>query len=164
MLPDPPAIDKTFDYVVPDDLGDQVRVGSVVRVTLHGRRVGGWVVADEVGRDEGQPARSLRPIAKVTGWGPPADLIELAHWAAWRWAGRPAHYLRTASSDHAVRQLPSAGAAAAPIHVVPDDLLTEAFAAGRAVLRLPPASAPYPVALAAAARGNALVLCPSADG
>ena len=48
VLPDVPAIDKAFDYLVPEHLGDQVRVGTVVRVELHGRRVGGWVVADRV--------------------------------------------------------------------------------------------------------------------
>lgn len=164
VLPDPPAIDKTFDYLVPEQLGDQVRVGSMVRVTLHGRRVGGWVVADDVGRDPSVAPRALQPIAKVTGWGPAGEVIDLAQWASWRWAGRPAHFLRTASPDQAVRHLPSAGSTAPPIHVVPDDLLAEAFATDRAVLRLPPAGDPYPVALAAAVRGNALVLCPSADG
>ena len=44
VLPDVPAIDKTFDYLVPDALRDQVRVGDVVRIELHGRRVGGWIV------------------------------------------------------------------------------------------------------------------------
>ena len=48
VLPDEAAIDKTFDYLVPDDLGDQVRVGTMVRIALHGRRVGGWVGADGV--------------------------------------------------------------------------------------------------------------------
>jgi len=163
VLPDPPAIDKTFDYLVPEQLGDQVRVGSVVRVTLHGRRVGGWVVADDVGRDPLHARRQLQPIAKVTGWGPPADLIDLADWASWRWAGRPAHFLRTASPDQAVRHLPTSGSSGPPIHVVADELLVEAFAAPRAVLRLPPAADPYPVALHAAVRGHALILCPSAD-
>jgi primosomal protein N' (replication factor Y) len=79
VLPDVPAIDKTFDYLVPDAVGDQVRVGTVVRVQLHGRRVGAWVVADGV---EPPPGVALRPLAKVTGWGPAADLIDLAHWAA----------------------------------------------------------------------------------
>jgi primosomal protein N' (replication factor Y) len=168
VLPDPPGINKHFDYLVPESLGDQVRVGSVVRVSLHGRRVGGWVVADDVARPADRPPRPLQPIAKVTGWGPPADLIDLADWAAWRWAGRPAHFLRTATSDHAVRALPAgahaaAGGPAAPIHLGPDELITEAFGVGRAVLRLPPARDPYPVALAAAARGHALILVPSAD-
>src|SRR6186997_2901158 len=44
VLPDVPAIDKTFDYLVPDDVRDQVRVGDEVRIDLHGRRVGGWVL------------------------------------------------------------------------------------------------------------------------
>ena len=35
---------RTFDYLVPDAVRDQVRVGTIVRVELHGRRVGGWVV------------------------------------------------------------------------------------------------------------------------
>ena len=38
VLPDVPAIDRTFDYSVPDALGDRVRVGTMVRVPLSGRR------------------------------------------------------------------------------------------------------------------------------
>lgn len=161
VLPDVPAIDKTFDYLVPDAVGDQVRVGTVVRVQLHGRRVGAWVVADGV---EPPPGVALRPLAKVTGWGPAADLIDLAHWAAWRWAGRPASLLGTASPDHAVPGLPRAGAARVghvPVAAVPDELVDAAFARERTVLRLPPAADRYPVALAAAAAGPALILTAS---
>ncbi|HEY5153960.1 MAG TPA: hypothetical protein VIJ47_04445, partial [Acidimicrobiales bacterium] len=161
VLPDQPAINKPFDYLVPDTLGDQVRVGAQVRIALHGRRVGGWVVADDV---EPTPGVTLRPLAKVTGWGPSAELIDLADWGAWRWAGRPAQFLRTASADGAVRVLPGPGPAAPPIHTAADDLVAEAFAAGQAVLRLAPAADRYPVALAAAARGNALILVPSVSG
>ena len=66
----------------------EVRVGTMVRVELHGRRVGGWVV----GRRRRAAGRAWRcsPLAKVTGWGPPPDVVDLAGWAAWRWAGRPA--------------------------------------------------------------------------
>ena len=165
MLPDVPAIDKTFDYLVPEQLGDQVRVGTMVRVELHGRRVGAWVVADGV---EPPPGVALRPIAKVTGWGPPEPLIDLARWAAWRWCGRTASFLGTASPDHAVPGLPrpsrSGGGAAAVVSPVPDDhdeLIRLAFTRDRSVLRLPPAADSYPVALAAARLGNALVLAPS---
>ena len=70
VLPDPPAIAKTFDYPVPEAMAGDVRVGSMVRVDLHGRRVGGWVV--EVGV-EPPPGVTLAPIAKVTGWGPAPD-------------------------------------------------------------------------------------------
>src|SRR5687767_8796778 len=105
VLPDVPAIDKVFDYLVPPAMDPDVRVGTLVRIVLHGRRVGGWVVRDGAAAPEG---RALRPLAKVTGWGPPADLVDLASWAAWRWAGRRASLLGTASPPHAVRGLPPA--------------------------------------------------------
>ncbi|MDP9074977.1 MAG: hypothetical protein M3N98_12555, partial [Actinomycetota bacterium] len=99
VVPAVAGIRKEFDYLVPDALADQVRVGTMVRISLHGRRVGGWVVADRV---EPAPGIALLPVAKVTGWGPASELIELAGWAAWRWAGRPSALLRTASPDYAV--------------------------------------------------------------
>lgn len=160
VLPDEAAIDKTFDYLVPESLGDQVRVGSVVRVELHGRRVGGWVVEDDV---EAPPGVTLRPIAKVTGWGPPGDVLELATWAAWRWAGRRASLLGTATADRAVPTLPARPRPPVAPPVVGDELAEAAFRAPSpgCVLRLPPAADPYPVALAAAARGPALIVMPS---
>ena len=92
VLPDVPAIDKEFDYLVPE--GVEARLGDVVRVELHGRRVGGWIVADDIAPD---PGVALKPLAKVSGRGPGPDLIDLAGWAAWRWAGRRASFLRTAA-------------------------------------------------------------------
>ena len=102
VLPDLP-LDKVFDYLIPAHLAADVRVGTMVRVALHGRRIGGWVVglADEPSTD-----RPLQPLAKVTGWGPPADVVALAKWAAWRWAGRPAQLLGTASPPRSVRSAP----------------------------------------------------------
>jgi primosomal protein N' (replication factor Y) len=121
----------------------------MVRVSLQGRRIGGWVVGLS---DEAATDRPLQPLAKVTGWGPPADVIALARWAAWRWAGRPAQLLGTASPPRAVRALPEPG---------PTVDRTAALAPGVTVLRIPPAGDVLPVALAAAARGDALVLAPS---
>jgi primosomal protein N' (replication factor Y) len=154
---DEPALDKAFDYLVPESIGDQVRVGTVVRVELHGRRVGGWVIEDGVEPPEGV---ALKPIAKVTGWGPAADVSALAEWAAWRWAGQPAHFLRTASANAAVRGLP---APAHPVHAqgVDDALAAEALRDGRAVLRLPPSADLFGLVLQAAAFGPALVVCSS---
>ncbi len=149
VLPDLP-FDKVFDYLIPDDLASQVRVGTMVRVPLQGRRVGGWVVAlaEEAGTD-----RPLKPLAKVTGWGPSADVVALARWAAWRWAGRTAQLLGTASPLRAGRALPSV--APSP----PARALT--LGAGVAVMRIPPAGDLLPVVLAAAVHGEALVLAPS---
>jgi primosomal protein N' (replication factor Y) (superfamily II helicase) len=103
VLPDVPAIDKVFDYTVPPAMDGDVRLGTIVRVQLHGRRVGGWVVREGPSSD-GDVA--LRPLAKVTGWGPPPDVLELADWAAWRWSGRRASVLVSASPLGAVRGLP----------------------------------------------------------
>ena len=161
VLPDVPAIDKTFDYLVPDALGDQVRVGTMVRISLAGRRVGAWVVADDVEPPEG---KALRPLAKVTGWGPPPDIVALGEWAAWRWAGRRATLLRTASPPTAVRGLPPAARAAPPAAVVgEDDVVREAFARERSLVRVPPAADRFPYVAAAVARGSALVLAPSVE-
>ncbi|MBW3649571.1 MAG: hypothetical protein KY458_03295 [Actinobacteria bacterium] len=164
VLPDVPAIDKVFDYTVPPELDEQVRVGSMVRVELHGRRVGGWVVED----DRHPPtARKLLPIARVTGWGPPPGVLELAEWAAWRWAGRRASILVSASPAGAVKNLPRRQAtAAAPAVTVVDPELGELVAAALSVpeaslLRLPPATDVFPVVLAAAQRSDSLVLFPT---
>jgi primosomal protein N' (replication factor Y) (superfamily II helicase) len=164
VLPDEPAIGKTFDYLVPDSLGDQVRVGDRVRIALAGRRVGGWVLALDV---EPPPGVTLRPLARWSGRGPGPDLIELAGWAAWRWAGRPATFLRTASPERNVHALPRSHRRATPARPSSSTsstvvrLARDGLGQSRAVLRLPPAADPAVVALEAATRGNALVLCPT---
>jgi primosomal protein N' (replication factor Y) (superfamily II helicase) len=150
VLPDLP-LDKVFDYSIPDHLAGDVRVGTMVRVPLHGRRVGGWVVALP---GEAATDRPLQPLAKVTGWGPPADVISLARWAAWRWAGRPAQLLGTASPPRAVRSLPEPAPAAR----------SATLPAGVTVMRVPPAGDVLPPAMAAAAHGDALILTPSLSG
>jgi primosomal protein N' (replication factor Y) len=77
-----------------------VRVGTIVRVPLHGRRVRGWVVADGV---EPEARRSeLRPLANVVSAGPPAEVVELCRWAAWRYAGPFPMLLRSASPPNVV--------------------------------------------------------------
>ena len=61
VLPDVSGLHKTFDYLVPPELADRVRVGTVVRVPLHGRRVGGWVVGLGDGRRPRASASSRSP-------------------------------------------------------------------------------------------------------
>lgn len=165
VRPDVPAIDKLFDYEVPDRIDADIRIGTAVRVALHGRRVGGWIVADDV---EPPPGVKLQPLAKVSGWGPPAELIDLADWAAWRWAGRPASFLRTATAATVVRALPPVVSRTTPppAAVATDEihsLASDALNAGLATLRLPPAADPYPVLVAAAQRGPILVVGPVAS-
>ena len=162
MLPEG-TIDKTFDYLVPEAFGDQVRVGTLVRVELKGRRVRAWVVADDV---EPPAGVDLRPLAKVTGWGPAPDVVDLAGWAAWRWAGRRSWFLGTASPDRAVRQLPPArvtgrSAGLAPPVGVAAGLVRSALARPRSLVRLPPLVDPFPLVEAVSAAGPTLVLAPS---
>jgi len=143
-----------------------VTVGTVVRVDLRGRRLRGWVTDTDVAD---AAAVDLAPVRKVTGTGPPAQVIELAGWAAWRWAGRRPHLLRVASARRAV--LPPAGtgagtsAQAEPSDppVLNDQLAADAWRRGRAIVRLPPTADDWPLLLGAVRRGRALVIAPSVD-
>lgn len=122
-----------------------MKVGSVVRVPLHGRRVRGWVMAlsDEPGTD-----KRLLPITKLSSDGPAPELVRLAEWAAWRWAGPVSRFLTTASPPRAVFGTPGGSrppSPGAPVRLV----------------GLAPAGDPFPLVLEAVARGVALVLLPS---
>jgi primosomal protein N' (replication factor Y) len=163
VLPDQTGIAKTFDYVVPEAWAGRVQVGSRVRIALGPRRVGAWITEVGVAPPTGV---ALKPVAKLSGHGPSADLIDLARWAQWRWAAKtPVPFLRTASPARNVDGLPSRPDRTHPVPTVADPvvgpLLDDAFAGGPAVLRLPPTADLTAVALAAAACGDALVICPS---
>ncbi len=54
VLPDVSGLDQAFDYLVPEPLDGAVEVGTRVRVDLHGRKVGGWILA--LGDDTGAPS------------------------------------------------------------------------------------------------------------
>ena len=168
VLIDVPAIDKTFDYLLPDSLvgASDARLGTIVRVPLHGRRVGAWVVGINV-----EPAVSLShlvAVTKVSSVGPPRELLSLAKWAAWRWWGRPATFLQIASPQVTVRGLPpvrafdpttlaapvaEAGLSGAPGATVVGIDISQFHAALRnevpSVVRLPPLSDPFPLVLEA---------------
>ena len=94
VVPDVPAIHKRFDYTVPPGMDRDVRVGSRVRIELHGRRVAAWVVEDHVADPLGVRRKAL---AASSGDGPPPRWCALAEWAAWRWAGPVTSFLGTAS-------------------------------------------------------------------
>ncbi len=132
----------------------------MVRIELQGRRVGGWVVELDSTPPEGT---TLRPLAKVTGWGPPPDLLELSEWAAWRWAGRRVALLRSASPPRAVHQIPPPQRPSHPVPESGDELAEEAFRGERTVVRLAPGADRYPLVLAACRRGNALIVLPGVD-
>lgn len=146
MLPDVSGLDKEFDYLLPHGT-EPVPVGTLVRVELNGRNVGGWVTA--IGLE--QPDRfDLRPISRVRSAGPSPDIVELARWAAHRWHGRLGSLLKTASPPRIVASLnrPTAGAnQPRTSHEI-------------VVFRHPPSDDVLPRLLEGAERGNVLVVAP----
>lgn len=176
VVTDVAGIDKEFDYLVPDHLAAGVAVGIEVRIPLGGRRVGGWIVGFSDAAPEGV---TLRPIAKVRGVGPEPEVVDLAVWAAWRWAGKGAWFLKTASAGKAVP--PMAAGGRAPFG---SDRLDGVRATGRVpsrparpdrmpvvlpdrpgvhIVRLAPATDPTAVVAGAAQRGPTLVVVPTAS-
>ena len=108
VLPDEPALDRDFDYLLPDRLTDTphcppIQVGTIVRVDLRGRRIRGWITAVDV---DPPPGVDLREITKVSSCGPPAALVDLAAWACRQWMGSRVHFLRTATHDRVVSSIP----------------------------------------------------------
>ncbi len=163
VLPDVPAIDRAFDYLVLAEMRDQVHIGTIVRVPLHGRRVRGWVVGLDV-----EPAttrdRTL-PLHSVVSAGPPADVVDLTEWAAWRWAGPRAAFLRAASPPNNLRTTgaPEVHAAIFPPRPAPMTvpmLLPEGV---HRVVRWPPARERSELVCALAApEGSTIVIAASA--
>lgn len=138
------ALARTFDYSVPEGWTHDLRVGTRVRAPLHGRSVRGWVV----GLDEGvPPGVALLPLTSWLGWGPPPSVVALSEWAAWRWAGPQAFFLRVASPDTVTRALPRLPATA---QTTPEAAAAAGVAlsgwgearrrSGSTMVRLPPAA------------------------
>ena len=135
------AVGRDFDYAVPDTWPYDVRVGTRLRVPLHGRSVRGWVVDADV---EPPAGVEILPAKSWLGWGPPPDVVELAQWAAWRWAGPESFFLRSASSPTIVRNLPpvptDADAAPGNATAGPHPWDDAVSARTPAIIRLPPST------------------------
>ncbi len=107
VVPDVTGVDKIFDYLVPEALKDQVKVGVRVRVPLHGRNVAGWVV--EIGEPSvGLAVNKIRSVIKVLGLGATQEIVDLANWANKRWVGRLRSFISTAAPDTLISKVPSA--------------------------------------------------------
>ena len=89
VVPDVTGLDKQFDYLVPEPLRARVAVGSMVRVAV-ARPAGRAAGSSALGPPDGRYAVDrLVPMAKWSGIGPSAEIIDLARWASMRWgAGR----------------------------------------------------------------------------
>ncbi len=158
VVPNVTGLDKQFDYLVPDLLREQVAVGSLVRVPLHGRRVGGWVVS--LGApDPTLAVEKLMPLAKWSSVGPSRELIELARWAAPRWGtDRLRPFMVAASPPTMFGRLPPARRSVIASKAV-DSAVDTAVVSG--VWRIGPLADPLAIVLEAARTGPTLVLHPS---
>ena len=156
---DVPAVDRAFDYRVPEELAGRIRSGTIVRVDLAGRRVRGWVVALD---PEPPPGVTLAPLRQVSGPGPDDDVQALCRWAAWRWAGRTATFLRLASPERRVTM--SARREHRPPRSRGEEQVADLLERGAGIhlLEYPVDGDPLEVALAAAAFGQSIVVAPSA--
>ena len=154
VVPDVTGLDKQFDYLVPEEMRTRVAVGSIVRMTLHGRRVRGWVVS--LGPPDGSIAVDrLMPLVKWSGLGPSEEMIELATWASQRWgAGRLRPFMVAGSPPTIVASLP-------PCDARWFDARSETRLPR--LLRLPPAGDQMSIVEEAAAGGAVLVIHPSID-
>lgn len=76
-------LDRPFDYLIPERFGDRVRIGSVVRVPVHGRRMRAFVLEllDEPAVTDPKPISALVASDPLFG----ADELALARWAAERY-------------------------------------------------------------------------------
>lgn len=159
VIADVPAIDKAFDYLIPpawdeDGRGERIVVGSMVRIRLAGRRVAAWVTDVDV---EPEPGVALQPLLKLSGVGPDAEMIELASWAAWRWAGRRVALLRAASPPRMVAGVP-VPRPKDPVPAGPADVFDDAFGQDVAVVRTPPSDDGVSLVLAGCRRGDTLAI------
>ena len=167
MVVDVLAVERVFDYLVPEVMASSVSVGTIVRVGLSGRRLRAWVVADGV-ESEAPPGR-LRPLQAVVSAGPPPEVVDLTAWAAWRFAGPRLPLLRSASPAAVIPPGPPVpGRLAIPGGTLPPPdpeatgLAAQAGGAPVSVIRWPPATdaTPLVVALLSGAPGSTLVIDP----
>lgn len=161
VSPDVSGVERVFDYLVPDELGSRLQVGSRVRVVLQRRRVSGWVVG--LGEpDPALPVEKLSPVLQFVSEGPSADIVELSQWAAHHWCGPRRALLVAASPPRIVKHRPS------PRRFAPggswNDLAHPAASAvldrGGGLLRWPPTWDVLPLIAAAHSKGPVLVVTP----
>ncbi|MDQ4028026.1 MAG: primosomal protein N' [Actinomycetota bacterium] len=125
-------VDRVFDYVVPREMSDTVRLGSLVRVPFGGRRVRGVVVSVRQQIEEQQKQQKLESVLSVVFRPPvaPAPLDRLLEWIAER-------YVTPRGKAFALAVPPRvrvAAAPASPIHGGPDPRRVLAYESARGLL------------------------------
>ena len=161
VLPNVTGLDKQFDYLVPERFEASVTIGTLVRIPLHGRRVGGWVdgarragrsierLAEGDRRDHRRRTVRRAPRARRVGG------------RAMGGAAAPLPRRRITGARACASFLPRSAPVAS---LEPRSAATTSIlASGGGVLRLPPTSDPLPCVYSAVALGPTLVVLPALD-
>ena len=159
VVPNVSGVNKTFDYLVPESLKN-VKVGSIVRVELQGRRVDAWVI-DEVVRPG---LIKFKDVISLLSEGPSEEVVQLSQWAAQRFCGPVRAVLSSASPSLRIKKLGTRHSGAARKSgqrgVVAE--AEELFDNQRGGVLVWPAPRPLrPVLESGIARGRTLVVTPS---
>ena len=133
MVPDIPtfAVDDGFAYRVPPALVEQVRIGSLVRVPLAGRRVRGYVIGLEQGPGDLDPRR-LRDVRSVSSPIPvfTEAMLPCLEWAAEHYVAPLAGVLAKTGPPNLPKRLPSLELPSIPRSNGPVPEVAEAAAVG----------------------------------
>ncbi len=161
VWPDVSGIAKRFTYSVPPRWAAAVEVGSIVRVTLNGRSVSGWVVETDIE----QPDYQVHDIHKISSIGPTQEILSLAQWAADRWCGKLSKLFKTASPPRNYARRPASATSwkqpAAPTSELAQTVLKALETKASASLLVAPTSDYVEVVTAAASQGSVLVIVPT---
>ena len=164
VVPDVTGVDKVFDYLIPSELHEVIGIGDRVRVPLHGRNVPGWVVAIGSTTDGFTEVdeTKLRSVVKRLGFGPSAEIVQLAQWASHRWCGRLRAFFVAASPSTLVATLPTARYQRDQVKVEGDTAVSLAVSESRSLLvQRGPLKSPIDVLVGAALVGPTLVIVPT---
>ena len=164
VVPDVTGVDKVFDYLIPSELKDVIGVGDRVRVPLHGRNVPGWVTAIGSTSDgfTDVDETKLRSVIKRLGFGPSAEIAQLAQWASHRWCGRLRAFFVAATPSTLVAALPTARYQHGQVKIAGDAAVSSAVSESRSLLvQRGPLKSPIDVLVGAALVGPTLVIVPT---
>lgn len=160
VVVDVTGVDKPFDYLIPAELASQAVVGARVRVPLHRREVPGWIMAVLDADRSDVDVERLLPMRAVTSIGPAPEIVNLAEWAASRWASRRRPFFVTASPTKRVHRLGSTQRR----NITEDgrdSALKPLLGGPGGLVLLGPATDPMVVVRAAMALGPTLVVAPT---
>ena len=96
---------RELDYLMPDQLVESARVGSIVRVRLRNRVVKGWLTSINLVDSQVAPV-DLKPVLNIYSVGPSAEIVELARWISSRFVGPMRTVLSSASPNRIIKSDP----------------------------------------------------------